>query len=294
MTHWNEIHTAARVAKLGTVSAAADQLGIHRATVIRHIEQLEKHYGAKLFIRAKAGYTPTDLGRELQRVAELADSRFSELERIVKSQADHLQGELVIATLDLLIPDLLPVIDCYVQDFPDMKVHVVAGETLSRLEYGEADIAFRAGPKPDHPDEVVTPFLTKSLGLFASADYVQRHGKPKDRQAYADHTFIGSTEARHSQSAFLRWMARQVPADRIQLRFNDFEAAERAILGGLGIGFIPHTAAARHGNMIEIRPPMKAWQVRSWRVTHVDVHRSAKIHAFLETLKRVYPKPSGI
>ena len=294
MTNWNEIHTAARVAKLGTVSAAADQLGIHRATVIRHIEQLEKHYGAKLFIRAKAGYTPTDLGVELSRVAELADSRFAELERTVKSQADHLQGELIVATLELLVPDLLPVIDRYARNFPDMKVHIVADEALSRLEYGEADIAFRVGTKPNHPDEVVTPFLDKTLGLFASGEYVERHGKPKDRGEYARHTFVGSTEERHSRSAFLRWMARQVPSDRIQLLFNDYQAAEQAILSGLGIGFIPHSVAEKHGDMVEIRPPLKAWLLKSWRVTHVDLHRSAKVHAFLTALKEIYPKHTPI
>ena len=288
MANWNEIHTAAHVAKLGTVSAAADELGIHRATVIRHIEQLEKDYGAKLFIRAKNGYTPTDLGLELRRVSDLADARFLELKRIVKTQADHLQGELVVATLDLLVPDLLPVVRHYTHEHPDMKVHVVAGETLSRLEYGEADIAFRAGAKPDHPDQVVAPFVDKTLGLFASADYVKRNGTPEHRKDYAEHTFIGSTEARHSKSPFLLWMAKSVPADRIQLRFNDFETAEQAILGGLGIGFIPHAVAQRHKGMVEIRPSMKTWMVRSWRVTHVDMHRSAKVRAFLAAIKAVH------
>ncbi|MFK8054135.1 MAG: LysR family transcriptional regulator [Woeseiaceae bacterium] len=212
MANWNEIHTAAQVVKLGTVSAAADALGIHRATVIRHIEQLEKDYGAKLFIRAKNGYTPTDLGVELRHVADLADARFSELKRIVKT-----------------------------------------------------------------------------LGLFASADYIKRNGIPQDRKDYAEHTFIGSTEARHSRSSFLLWMAKYVPAERIQLRFNDFETAERAIINGLGIGFMPHALAQRQEGMVEVRPPMRTWMVRSWRVTHVDLHRSAKVRAFLASIKAVYP-----
>lgn len=290
MANWNEIHTAARVAQLGTVSAAADQLGIHRATVIRHIEQLEKDYGAKLFIRANNGYTPTDLGHELRRVAELADSRFAELKRIVKTQADDLQGELVIATLSLLVPDLCPVMDEFSRNHPDMKIHVVAGEALTRLEYGEADIAFRVGSKPDHPDQVVSPFMDKTIGLFAAQQYVARHGIPEDSRSYADHTFVGATEPRHLQSSFLRWMTKQVPVNRIQLRFNDFESAETAIVAGLGIGFIPHSVAQQHPGMVEVRPPMKSWKVRSWRVTHVDLHRSAKIQAFLSTMKLVYPR----
>ncbi|MFT4620401.1 MAG: DNA-binding transcriptional LysR family regulator, partial [Polaromonas sp.] len=38
---WDEIRTAFHVARLGTVSGAADALGVHHATVIRHIDALE-------------------------------------------------------------------------------------------------------------------------------------------------------------------------------------------------------------------------------------------------------------
>ena len=37
MDNWDEVKTAYHVARLGTVSAAAEVLGVHHATVIRHI-----------------------------------------------------------------------------------------------------------------------------------------------------------------------------------------------------------------------------------------------------------------
>ena len=40
MDDWDQIRTAAQVARLGTVSAAAETLGVHRATVTRHIDSL--------------------------------------------------------------------------------------------------------------------------------------------------------------------------------------------------------------------------------------------------------------
>ena len=51
MEKWDEMRTAYMVAKLGTVSAASDVLGIHRATIIRHIDSLEAALGAKIFLR---------------------------------------------------------------------------------------------------------------------------------------------------------------------------------------------------------------------------------------------------
>ncbi|MEM8921813.1 MAG: LysR family transcriptional regulator, partial [Pseudomonadota bacterium] len=51
MQYWNEIRTAACVAQLRTISAAAETLGVHRSTVVRHIEKLEEEFGVKLFLR---------------------------------------------------------------------------------------------------------------------------------------------------------------------------------------------------------------------------------------------------
>ena len=55
MDKWTELRTAYQVAKLGTVSAAAERLGFHRATVNRHIDILEAELGARIFIRHARG-----------------------------------------------------------------------------------------------------------------------------------------------------------------------------------------------------------------------------------------------
>jgi len=62
MESWDEIKTAFHVARAGTVSGAADVLGVHHATVIRHIDALEARMGVKLFQRHARGYTATEAG----------------------------------------------------------------------------------------------------------------------------------------------------------------------------------------------------------------------------------------
>jgi DNA-binding transcriptional LysR family regulator len=73
MKNCTEIRTAYQVARLGTISAAADDLGIHRATVIRHNDALESALGAKLFQRHSRGYTATEVGEDLLRVAQATE-----------------------------------------------------------------------------------------------------------------------------------------------------------------------------------------------------------------------------
>ena len=79
MENWDEIKTAFQVARMGTVSGAADVLGVHHATVIRHIDSLEGRLGVKLFQRHARGYTPTEAGRDLLQVAQATDDQFNQL-----------------------------------------------------------------------------------------------------------------------------------------------------------------------------------------------------------------------
>jgi DNA-binding transcriptional LysR family regulator len=79
MDKWTELRTAYWVAKLGTVSAAAQALGSHRATVNRHIDVLEAEIDAKIFIRHARGYTLTEIGRDVLRVAQKTEELIDDL-----------------------------------------------------------------------------------------------------------------------------------------------------------------------------------------------------------------------
>tara|TARA_R110002126_G_scaffold270887_3_gene414719 strand:+ start:156 stop:545 length:390 start_codon:yes stop_codon:yes gene_type:complete len=102
MDNWNEIRTAAHVARLGTISAAADALGVHRATVNRHIDMLETELGGKLFQRHARGFTATELGQELLRIADATDEQFGQLHRLANKHSVELKGELVVTSLEFL------------------------------------------------------------------------------------------------------------------------------------------------------------------------------------------------
>jgi len=79
MQFWTELRTALMLARLGTVSAAAEALGVHRATVNRHIDTLETEFQAPLFQRHARGYTLTEMGQEMLEVVGRADEMFSDL-----------------------------------------------------------------------------------------------------------------------------------------------------------------------------------------------------------------------
>jgi DNA-binding transcriptional LysR family regulator len=108
MDNWDEVKTALHVARVGTVSGAAEVLGVHHATVIRHIDALEERLGVKLFQRHPRGYTATEAGEDLCRVAQTAQEQFAQFASRARGQGDSVSGELVVTTLSLLTPKLNP------------------------------------------------------------------------------------------------------------------------------------------------------------------------------------------
>lgn len=277
------------MAQLRTISAAAETLGVHRSTVVRHIEKLEEEFGVKLFLRDIKGYTPNEFGRELLSAAEATDSRFNELYRLANRETGELTGELVISILDPMVNDLMPALDRFSMDNPGVILNLKTGEAPSKLEYGEADISFRVGPKPEDPDYVVVPFVTYTLGLYASRRYIDRMGRPNSTADFEFHEFLMPSEPHQLESPALQWLIKNVPEQSVRGRFNVVRNMAQFMNAGLGIGFMPHRFALHLDGVEEIMPTNEIWDIPSWQVTHVDLHKTPKIRAFLDALEKTGP-----
>ncbi|MEB8387212.1 LysR family transcriptional regulator [Rhodobacteraceae bacterium KMM 6894] len=284
MDNWDEIRTAFNVARIGTVSGAADVLGVHHATVIRHIDALETRLGVRLFQRHARGYTPTEAGTDLLRVAQATDDQFAQLASRLKGQGDDVSGELVVTSLSALSHLFVPVLAAFQRQYPDLVVRYLTGNRLFRLEYGEAHVAIRAGSVPDQPDNVVQPYFSQPIALYASEAYVARYGRPDSVDQYPRHRFVGMDDP-DSRAPFARWLRDTVPDRAIVFRSGDMGALRRAIVEGAGIGFISVTEAEELGGLVQIQAPRPEWSSPLWLVTHMDLHRTAKVQTFLSFLK---------
>ncbi|TAG12611.1 MAG: LysR family transcriptional regulator, partial [Rhodobacterales bacterium] len=62
-------------------------------------------------------------------------------------------------------------------------------------------------------------------------------------------------------------------------------ALEAAVRHGAGIGFISAFRGAEDPDLVEVLPPRPEWEAPLRIVTHVDLHRTRKVQAFLSHLK---------
>ncbi len=284
MENWDEIRTAFQVARLGTVSGAAEVLGVHHATVIRHIDALEKRLGVKLFQRHARGYTATESGRDLLAVAQTTEEQFAHLVSRIKGQGETVSGELVVTSIAGIADILTPVMVGFQEKFPEVQVRFLTDMRVFRLDYGEAHVAIRAGNGPEEPDNVVQPLARMKAGLYASAGYVERYGKPASEAEFGGHRFV-CTDAEVTRAPFHRWLRATVQPDQITYAATEMAALEQAVRQGAGIGFMMKIRAEGDPNLVEILPPRPEWDSALRIVTHVDLHRTRKVQAFLTHLK---------
>lgn len=284
MDNWDEVRTAYQVARLGTVSGAAEVLGVHHATVIRHIDAIEARLGVKLFQRHARGYTPTEAGQDLLRVGQATDDQLNQLAARLRGQGDAVTGELVVTSLASFAPLIAPALADFQREHEGVIVRYLTGDRLFRLEYGEAHVALRAGQAPDQPDNVVQPFLRLHVALYASRDYVARYGLPQGEGDFAGHRFGGADDAA-SRAPFNKWLRDTVPARQIVFRGMDTQTLEAAVRAGAGIGFLPLHEGEADDNLMRVMDTRDEWSAPLWLVTHVDLHRTTKVQTFLAFLK---------
>ena len=284
MDNWDEIRTAYQVARLGTVSGAAEVLGVHHATVIRHIDALEGRLGVKLFQRHARGYTATEAGQDLLRVAQATDDQFSQLAGRIKGRGNAVSGELVVTTLGGFSHLLVPPMAAFQREYPEVILRYLTSNRLFRLEYGEAHVAIRAGSPPQQPDNVVQPFMLLRSAIYASPDYIAKHGKPATPADVLKHRFVGADDP-SSRAPFAQWMRENVPARQVMFRSGDPRAVRQAVLSGVGLGFLGCYETELHPELVMVHDPLEEWDSRLWLVTHMDLHRTTKVQAFLKFLK---------
>ena len=280
---WDEIRTAYHVARMGTVSGAAEALGVHHATVIRHVDALEARLGAKLFQRHARGYTATEAGRDLLQVASATEDQFTQLVGRIRGRGADVTGELIVTSLPVLSTRIAPVLAEFTRLHPGTTMRFLTDERLFRLEYGEAHVAIRAGNKPDQPDNIVQPFYRDSVALFATRDYVEEHG-PLEPGKWDGHHFVGPDDLKH-RAPFFRWMNETIPAENITFRASHQRSSEDAVIAGAGIGFLSLGSARNKPDLVEMMAPLPEWSTDLWLVTHVDLHRTTKVQTLVNFLK---------
>ena len=229
----------AQVADRGSITHAADDLGITQPALTRRIRQLEIELGVALLERRPRGIRLTGHGRDLLEHARRILREVALAEGHVKrASSAAVSGRVVLGTSPTLAPLLLP--GCVARaraECPGVTLRVVeefSTQLFDDLLSGKVDVAVLTSP-PHSRSVVMSPLLAEPIVVFAGAT---------DRGVRRGYSL---TELRRTPvivtSAIRLLVDRQLARYGAQLtaeaEIDSIEAIRRMVLAGDGITVLP-------------------------------------------------------
>ncbi|MDA0635604.1 LysR family transcriptional regulator [Nonomuraea sp. MCN248] len=138
------------VARAGTMTRAAEELGTTQSAVSHALRALERELGVALLIRGNHGVSLTAAGRAVSRRAALVLAQVEALEREVAAAREHERGSLRVGVIPSANARLLPpILRRFADAHPKVRLTVMEGsddEVLEWLETGAADLVTVSAP----------------------------------------------------------------------------------------------------------------------------------------------------
>ncbi|WP_410012783.1 LysR family transcriptional regulator [Sodalis sp. C49] len=188
--NWDNTRYFLAIARTGSLRAAALSLGVDQATVARRLRTLERELITGLFTRHPEGYRLTAAGKLLVPEAEMMEAAAAAIRRKTVGLDSSLAGTVHIASTEALARCfLLPALRGLRRSHPNITVTLSTAPALLDIKRGEADLAVRSA-RPTDGSLIIRRLATVHMGLYASADYVSRHGLPLAGSAFAGHDLV--------------------------------------------------------------------------------------------------------
>jgi len=279
MFDWNDLKYFLAVARHGSTIAAGKALRTSQSTVQRRLVELEGKIKRKLVSRTAAGYRLTDSGQEILPYAERIEAAVGDLERHLTDMGRDRAGVIRVTCPEPIVQRMRPLIDRFHARHPNLRVDFVMSDRYIDLSKGEADVAFRSG---DTDDELIGRKIADSVwAVYASHDYIARHGKPARIEDLLQHPLVCLDESM-SGHRVANWLKEIAPSAKIAARNNSVLGMVYAVKSGVGIGPLPTAIADSEPGLVRVLGPIPEL-ARSWRIlTHPDLRRTPRIATFFD------------
>lgn len=217
------------VARTGSVTAAAEELGVTHSAVSKQVAVLESWLGTQLFENNRRHMTATPAGSRLASTAGAALD-------LLASAVDTFMPADIAEVLDVIAPAtfamrwLIPRLPAFEAEFPLVDVRVRPIHTGEEWRDIPFDVVIRRGEVLRGELRSLT-LLREEIGLVARPEVAARLG------VLADLAGVALLEATTRPGELARWLvAAELPVDRATeaLRFGHFYIALEACLAGQG------------------------------------------------------------
>lgn len=287
MDRFAEIQLFVQVAETGSLSRAAEALGLSNAAASRHLQALEDRLAARLVERNTRRLFLTDTGQEFFSRAKTLLADLKDAEDAVNASTLNPTGTLrITASLSFSMQHIAPLLREYTQRYPNVSVHVEAANRYLDIIDNNIDVAIRTREfEPDSNITVRRLAQTRRI-LVAAPRYLARHGRPQALDDLQRHQLLIYTYANNpNELRFTRAGESSTLQVKGRLESNDGQILRAAALDGLGILVQPTYIV--YDDMVAGRlvPVLDDWDLPRLTVNLAypsRKHLSAKVRTFID------------
>jgi DNA-binding transcriptional LysR family regulator len=289
MSRLAEIETFVVIARTGSISRAAEQLGIAKSAASRRLSDLEARLGAQLILRTTRQFSLTKEGQSFLGRAEIALEALDDAERTVCDDVEQLSGPLrVAAPVSYGLSKMQPVFVQFLIDNPDVTLSADFSDRTVDLVQDGYDLAIRIGDLPDS-SLVARKITSVRHRAVASPEFWKTHGKPETPEDLQQLPFLRyeNLRTRHSL-AFHRPDGTNgtiSPPQRVRASNGDFLA--QMAVAGLGFMVEPEFVAEtflQSGELIEVLSDHSFLGLNLYAVFPPGKRPTRRAEAFVECL----------
>lgn len=269
------------VSRSGRFTVAAATLGLNHTTVARKIAALEKSLGGRVLVRSAGGWELTPLGERAVGVAsQVADA----VARLGPEAEDPVTGVVRMTATDGFSAYIAsPAVAALRRTHPGLAVELVTVTRRAQQQRSGVDIEVVVGEPQVHRAEAI-PLGAYTLGMYASRDYLARHGTPECEEDFARHGLVYFVDSM-LQVDDLDAPRRLAPQMRDALTSTNVFVHVEATRAGAGIGFLPCFMADRHPDLVRLLPERFSEQLPYWMVVRSDALRQPAVAAVISAIR---------
>jgi DNA-binding transcriptional LysR family regulator len=292
---WQEIELFVQVAENGSLSRAAEALGLSIAAASRQLSALEKRLGARLVERNTRRLYLTDTGQDFFSRAKVILADLRDAEAAVNATALNPTGVLrITASLSFAMHHVAPLLRAYTERYPNVQVHVEAANRYLDIIDNNIDVAIRNREvEPDSNITIRRLAETRRI-LCASPGYLAQHGTPATPDALAAHKLLLYVYANHPHELrFMRDGAALTVEVQGLLESNDGQILRAAALDGLGILIQPTYIVYDDIQAGRLVPVLDAWDLPRLSINLAypsRKHLSAKVRTFIDFMAEEFAR----
>lgn len=277
----------ARVAELGSFTAAADTLGLSKSMVSRQVSQLEDELGVRLLNRTTRRISLTEAGavvlERAQRIVAEAEDAAEDASCIEAA----VRGTLRInAPMTFGIRQLGPVLPEFLARYPELTVALDLNDRRIDLIEEGFDVSVRISALTDS-SLIARQLAPVQRYVVGAPSWLEKRGWPKRPADLASHDFLLYTllaRSNHLEMKNVKGEREEVEL-RARMYCNNADAMLETLAAGLGLALVPDFICSTHlkdGKLVRVLP---GWRVKPLTL-HViyphSRHVTAKVRAFVD------------